>query len=189
MNSRQAGSRRPRVNWERATYQIERLDAGQADGYLDRLVDLLRDAVDDGASVGFLPPLIVADARAYWLAVLRAVAGGTRLLLAAVDRGDVLGSVQLDLATTPNARHRAEVMKLLVHRRVRRQGIGRALMQAVEHAARDAGRSLLVLDTRRGDASEVLYERLGYTRVGVIPRYARSAAGTLDDTVYFYREL
>jgi acetyltransferase len=145
--------------------------------------------VEDGASVGFLPPLSAADARGYWRAVLQAVSGGTRVLLVALDDGDVLGSVQLDLATMPNARHRAEVMKLVVHRRARRAGIGRALMLAVEQAAREAGRTLLVLDTRRGDAAERLYERLGYTRVGVIPRYARSATGALDDTVYFYREL
>lgn len=145
--------------------------------------------MEDGASVGFLPPLAAAEALEYWRAVLRAVSGGTRVLLVALDGGDVLGSVQLDLATMPNARHRAEVMKLLVRRRARRKGIGRALMLAVEHAARAAGCTLLVLDTRRGDAAERLYEHLGYTRVGVIPRYARSAAGTLDDTVYFYRDL
>ena len=80
-------------------------------------------------------------------------------------------------------------MKLMVHRRARGRGIGRALMLAVEDAARDDGRTLLVLDTRRGDVAERLYERLGYTHVGVTPRYASSAAGTLEDTVYFYREL
>jgi len=145
--------------------------------------------VEDGASVGFLPPLAAADALEYWRTVLRAVSQGSRVLLVALDGRDVLGSVQLDLAAMPNARHRAEVMKLLVHRRARRKGIGRALMLAIENAARAAGCTLLVLDTRRGDAAERLYAHLGYTRVGVIPRYARSAAGTLDDTVYFYREL
>lgn len=174
---------------EGATYRIERLGAVGAEAYFDRLVDLLQDVVDGGASVGFLPPLAALDARVYWGAVVAAVSEGTRVLLAALDRDDVLGSVQLDVATMPNARHRAEVMKLLVRRRARRQGIGRALMQAVEDVARDAGRSLLVLDTRSGDAAEALYDRLGYTRVGVIPRYARSASGTLEDTVYFYREL
>jgi ribosomal protein S18 acetylase RimI-like enzyme len=137
----------------------------------------LRDTVEDGASVGFLPPLASAEARDYWRGALRALSAGTRVLLVALDDGEVLGAVQLDLATTPNGRHRAEVMKLMVHRRARGKGIGRALMLAAED------------DTRRGDAAERLYERLGYSRVGVIPRYARSAAGTLDDTVYFYREL
>ena len=89
----------------------------------------------------------------------------------------------------PNAKHRAEVMKLMVHRRARGQGIGRALMLGLEEEARRVGRTLLVLDTRAGDAAERLYARLGYTRVGVIPRYARSASGSLDDTVYFYREI
>ncbi len=171
------------------TYRVERLSAADAGACLDGLVALLRDVVDGGASVGFLPPLDPAAAAEYWVAAIRAVAAGTRVLLAAVEDGAVLGSVQADLAPMPNARHRAEVMKLMVHSVARRRGIGGALMRAIEDAARAMGRTLLVLDTRRGDAAERLYERLGYVRAGVIPRYARGAAGSLDDTVLFYREL
>jgi len=170
-------------------YRVERFTAEQGDGHLGQLVGLLRDAVDSGASVGFLPPVGDAEGRAYWRTVLAAVSEGGRVLLAALDEDGIVGTVQLDLSRMPNAKHRAEVMKLMVHRRARGQGIGRALMLGLEEEARRVGRTLLVLDTRAGDAAERLYVRLGYTRVGVIPRYARSASESLDDTVYFYREI
>ena len=170
-------------------YEIEALTVERVGALTDQLIDLLVDAVESGASVGFLPPCDPTEGRAYWTGVQRAMTQGHRVLLAAVEDGRVWGAVQLDFAAMPNARHRAEVMKLLVHRQVRRRGIGRALMQAVERAARSAGRTLLVLDTRRGDAAEALYRSLGYVRAGIIPRYARSASGVLEDTVYLYREL
>jgi acetyltransferase len=110
-------------------------------------------------------------------------------VLAAVHNGMTIGSVQLDLASMPNALHRAEVQKLLVLRSWRRQGTGQALMMAIEQAARQAGRQLLVLDTRLGDAAERLYARMGYLRVGVIPKFALSSVGRLDATVIFYRDL
>lgn len=93
----------------------------------------------------------------------------------------------LALASQQNGQHRAEVQKLMVHTRARRHGIGQALMAAIEAEAWTAGRTLLVLDTRRGDAAEVLYLKLGYVRAGIIPQYAQSANGNLDDTVVFYR--
>jgi acetyltransferase len=113
----------------------------------------------------------------------------SRIILAAVHDGTIIGSVQLELASMPNALHRAEVQKLLVLCSWRRQGIGLALMTAIEQAARLAGRALLVLDTRLGDAAEQLYTHMGYTRVGVMPRFALSSSRTLDATVVFYREL
>lgn len=170
-------------------YEIRTVTPEQLDEHAASLVTLLQDAVDSGASVGFVPPLHDGDARKYWAGVRAALGAGTRVLLAAVEGREVLGSVQLDLPTMPNAGHRAEVMKLMVHRAARRRGIGRALMRALEDAARVAGRRLLVLDTRVGDSAEQLYLELGYARAGVIPRYALSAAGTLDATVYMYREL
>lgn len=170
-------------------YVIRGLSAEQIAIHSDQLVALLCDAVDCGASVGFLPPLQDADAREYWGSVRASIHAGTRVLLGALENGTVVGAVQLDLATSPNGLHRAEVMKLFVHRQHRRRGIARALMMAVEEAARAAGRALLVLDTRRGDTAEQLYLNLGYTAAGVIPRYARSASGSLDDTVYMYKEL
>lgn len=169
--------------------EIIALDADNARRLQPDLVALLQDAVAGGASVGFLPPLAADEASAYWEGVSTDLTAGKRVLLAAVEQGRVIGSVQLELAGRANAAHRAEVQRLLVHRDARRRGIGRELMAALEEHARRIGRTLLVLDTREGDPSETLYARCGYTRVGVIPRYARSASGTLDGTVYFYRHL
>jgi len=154
---------------------------------MDELAALLEDTVDGGASVGFLPPLGVEEARGYWGKVCDAIDSGGRILLAARQAGRLIGSVQLDPAGMPNGSHRAEVMKLMVAREARRQGIGRALMRAIEEESRRIGRSLLVLDTRVGDAAERLYQDIGYRRAGVIPRYARGGSGELQDTVIFYK--
>jgi acetyltransferase len=156
---------------------------------LPHLIHLLQDTVASGASVGFLPPLNAEDAQHYWRTVFQEVAQGTCVLLVARDVGRIVGSVQLALATKPNARHRAEVQKLFVLSSQRRRGIGRALMHVVEQVARSGERTLLVLDTRQGDSAEQLYRTLGYCEVGVIPAYARSANGTLDSTVIFYKTL
>jgi acetyltransferase len=112
---------------------------------------------------------------------------GTRLMFAACAGDEVLGSVQLALAQRPNARHRAEVQKLLVHRRARRQGLATRLMRTAEAAAVAAGRRLLVLDTLEGDPAERLYLGLGYQSAGVIPYYAQVAGGALQPTHLFYR--
>ena len=154
------------------------------------LVALLRDTVDSGASIGFLPPLGADEARAYWREVAAALDDGSRVLVVALaPDGDVLGAGQLDLATRANARHRAEVAKVMVHRRARRQGLGRAVMLALEAEARRHGRTTLILDTRQGDPSEALYRGLGWTLAGTIPRYARSATGALDGTCFYYKLL
>lgn len=168
---------------------IERLSAEQASKLIGELTELLRDSVESGASISYLPPLTSETAMGYWQKVITDIAAGERLLLAARSGGSVAGSVQLALAAQPNALHRAEVQKLMVHTRCRRQGIGHMLMSIVEAAAREMNRTLLVLDTRRGDTAESLYEKLGYIRAGVIPQYALSANGTLDDTVILYRQL
>ena len=170
-------------------YDIQPANAAEARHSLADLILLLQDAVESGASVGFLPPLAAANALEYWKRVLAAIDEGSRVLLLARENGRVIGTVQLDLAGMPNGSHRAEVMKLMVHRDWRRHGLGRALMMLVEEAARTAGRTLLVLDTRQGDPSEQLYSTIGYTRAGVIPQYARSASGELHTTVFFYKAL
>lgn len=151
----------------------------------EALSRLLIATVDGGASIGFLPPLPMAEARAYWAGV----PDDLTILLVAERDGRVVGSVQGQLAGQANARHRAEIAKLMVHPDARRQGIARSLMRAAEAAIRANGRSLIVLDTRVGDPSNTLYRRLGYVEAGRIPGYARSAAGTLDATVLYYREL
>ena len=168
---------------------IEQLTADQATAELDDLVELLQDSVASGASVGFLPPLAAGAARQYWQDVLADLDRSARVLIVARDGGHVVGAAQLELALKPNGNHRAEVQKLMVHTQARGQGIGRRLLAAVEDAARQAGRTLLVLDTRQGDLAEGLYARHGYIRAGAIPSYARSADGTLHTTVFFYRLL
>ncbi|HXW85028.1 MAG TPA: GNAT family N-acetyltransferase [Candidatus Binataceae bacterium] len=153
------------------------------------LAELLRDAVASGASVGFLAPISDVESLDYWRGIEAAVRSGSRIVLAGFDSSQLVGSAQLELATMPNARHRAEVMKLFVFRSSRRKGIGRALMNAIEQEARAAKRSLLVLDTRRGDPAEKLYLSLGYKEAGRIPGYARSSDGTLHETVLMYKQL
>lgn len=166
---------------------IERLSFEQAHQVLPELVEVLYDAVESGASVGFLPPLSTEDAGLYWRDVLQAVGEETTLLFVARLEDRIVGTVQLALAQKQNASHRAEVQKLLVHRSARRQGIGRLLMIAVETAAHEAKRSLLVLDTRSGDPSEQLYEKLGYIKAGVIPQYAQSTPDLFDGSTFFYK--
>ena len=169
--------------------KIELLAPHAAQGKLDDFADLLRDAVDSGASVGFLPPLEREHAYDYWRSVFTDADAGRRLVLAAMNGARLVGTVQLELAMKANARHRAEVQRLLVHTSARRQGIGERLMLALEDLARQHRRTLLVLDTRQGDPSETLYQKLGYTRAGAVPGYARSAGGALDATVIYYRQL
>jgi len=172
------------------TARIEALDAGGARREREALVALLRDAVDSGASVGFLPPLATDEALAYWDGVIEDVAAGVRVLLAARDRGGrLVGSAQLELAQKRNARHRAEVQKIMVLTAARQRGIGRALMLALEDTARRQGRTTLVLDTREGDPSERLYQSAGWQLVGVVPRYARSAGGRLDGSAFYWKLL
>jgi GNAT superfamily N-acetyltransferase len=156
---------------------------------LPELIHLLQDTVASGASVGFLPPLSAEDARDYWSAVFQDSACGTQLLLVAREAGHIVGSVQLALASKPNASHRAEAQKLFVLQAQRRRGTGRALMQAIEQIALEHGRTLIVLDTRQGDAAEQLYRKLGYVEAGVIPLYARSANGELHGTIFFYKNI
>jgi acetyltransferase len=170
-------------------HQIERLSEEAARPILPKLVALLRDAVHGGSSVGFLPPLTFEAAAEYWLETLSEVAQGKRILMVSREAGDVTGAVQLALATRQNGLHRAEVQKLLVHTGFRQRGVARALMGAVEESARAAGRTLLVLDTEQGSVAEKLYEKCGYTRAGVIPRYALNAAGSMISTVVFYKLL
>jgi GNAT superfamily N-acetyltransferase len=154
-----------------------------------RLGEILIDCVQHGASIGFLAPLDPADADAYWRRIERAVAEGRCVLLvAALADGTVAGTVQLDIDTLPNQPHRATVSKLLVHSAARRRGVGEALMAGVERVALDAGRWLLTLDTATGDAAR-LYERLGWTLAGVIPRYALNPDSTLTHTSFYWKEL
>lgn len=159
----------------------------EAEGLLGELAELLVDAVDSGASIGFMPPLELAEAQEYWQGVLAAIRAGDRVLLAALEGGTVLGSVQLFCEMRANGRHRAEAGKLFVHRRARRRGLARALLAELETVAQAREITLLLMDTRKGGEAERLCESLGYTRWGEVPEYARSGDGTLHTTVFFYQ--
>jgi len=159
------------------------------DAAIAALSDVLIDCVEGGASVSFMLPLNRERADAFWRKVAEDVASGARALLVAEDATGICGTVQLVLDLPENQPHRADLVKMLVHHRVRRRGLGAALMRAAEAMALDCGRTLLVLDAVTGDAGERLYTRLGWTRVGVIPRYALMPDGTPCATTYFYRDL
>ena len=169
---------------------IELLSAPTSED-LDQLAEVLHAAVHAGASVSFVLPFSIEEARAFWVSKLSSPK--RRCLVArnaARNDGSIVGTVILDLDTTPNQQHRADVAKLLVHPDARRQGIARALMLALEVAARAEGRTLLTLDTRTGDSGEPLYLSLGYTVVGIIPRHARAPDSTgLESTTLMYKEL
>jgi GNAT superfamily N-acetyltransferase len=153
------------------------------------LAEVLVDCVEGGASVGFMLPLELERAEAFWTANLDGAARGERTVLVAEDDGGrVLGTVQLAPAAAENQPHRGEISKLQVHRRARRRGAGEALMEAIESEARRAGLTLLTLDTSSDDADR-LYSRLGWQRVGAIPRFALWPGGGFVQTTIFYKDL
>ena len=170
------------------TWSLRRLHAVD-DAQIDALAGVLIDCVEGGASVSFMHPLTRDRAVAFWRRVAQGVAAGERALLVAEDPQGLCGTVQLAFDMPENQPHRADLSKMLVHRRVRRQGLGAALMRAAEATARDCGRTLLMLDTVTGGDAERLYERLGWQRVGVIPGYALMPQGGPCDTTVFYRNL
>ena len=169
--------------------EIRRLAAAEVRECLEGLAAVLVDCVAGGASVRYLAPFSAEDARSAFEAVAAEVEAGSRLLLAAFLDGDVVGTVQVVAATQPNSPHRAEIVQLLVHRAARRRGIAEQLMSRAEADAKRSGRTLLVLDTVTGDAAERLYERLGWTKVGVIPNYALYPDGRPCDTTVFFKKL
>jgi GNAT superfamily N-acetyltransferase len=173
------------------TIEIRRADAAQARAWRDDLADVLLDCVAGGASVSFMAGLTRDQALAFWDGVAHGVARGERALLVAVDRatGTAVGTAQLVLAMPDNQPHRAEVAKVLVHRRARRQGVAERLMRAVEQAATQAGRDVLVLDTVTGGEAERLYARCGWQRVGEVPRYALLPDGRVCGTTFFFKQL
>jgi acetyltransferase len=168
---------------------VVRFTPEQAEHEIGQLAALLLDAVDSGASIGFMPPLAEPEALDYWRSVIAAICDGSRILLVALDGDLIQGSVQLALEMRTNGNHRAEAMKLIVHRRARRRGLAKALMAELESIARKLGRTVLIMDTRKGGDAEKLCESLGYLRFGEVPNYTRSADGQLHTTAFFYRQL
>ena len=170
------------------TYILRRLDH-PSDAELDALAEVLVDCVEGGASVSFMHPLSHDRALAFWQRIAQDVRDGKRALIVAEDDAGICGTVQLVLDVPENQPHRAELVKMLVHRRARRHGLGATLMRAAESTARECGRTLLVLDTVTDSAGERLYTRLGWQRFGVVPNYALMPDGAPCDATFFYREL
>ncbi len=170
---------------------IRRLTAREARERTSALSEILIDCVEGGVSVSFMAPLPREKADAFWRGVADGVAAGERVLLVAEDRatGEIVGTVQVVSAWPENQPHRADVAKMLVRRSARRRGIGESLMCAAEEAARTSGKTLLVLDTVTGSDAERFYERLGWTRVGVVPGYALMPDGRPSGTTIFYKQL
>ena len=169
--------------------EIRNLDAAGARCHTPALAGVLLDCVEGGASVGFLSPFSMTAAEAFFSKVAEGVERGERILLAAFVNSELAGTVQIFTATPPNQPHRADVAKLLVSRSARGQGIATRLMQAVEEASRQAGKTLLVLDTVTGSEAEKLYLRLGWTATGIIPNYALMPDGTPCATTVFWKQL
>lgn len=169
--------------------EIRRLGHVEVHGHLDGLAAVLVDCVEGGASVSYMAPFTHEDARREFGAWADEVERGRRLLLAAFSGSEIVGTVQVVFAWPPNQPHRADIAKLLVLRAARRRGIAERLMEHAEREALAAGRNLLVLDTVTGDAAERLYQRLGWTTVGIIPGYALYPDGRPCDTTVFYKVL
>jgi len=165
--------------------ELQALDEAQ----IAQLADVLLDCVQGGASVGFMLPLTPERAVAFWRKVASGIRAGDRAILVAEDSAGICGTVQLFLDLPENQPHRADLVKMLVHGRARRKGLGAALMRAAEVAARERGRTLLVLDAvTNGDAAR-LYEKLGWKRVGDVPDFALYPLGGRCSTTYYYRDL
>ncbi len=161
---------------------------GPTESELEGLAQVLMDCVEGGASVSFMQPMTREKALDFWRGVAESAARGERVLLAAVEQGNVLGTVQVILGQPENQPHRGDVAKMLVARAARRRGLGEALMRAAESAAIESGKTLLVLDTASDEARR-LYERCGWQRVGVIPDYALLPQGGYCDTAYYYKKV
>jgi GNAT superfamily N-acetyltransferase len=168
---------------------VRALSPQQAAAAVPRLSDILIDCVEAGASVSFMAPLDRAAADDFWRRVVSSVAAGDTMLLVAECDGSIGGTVQVQFATAPNQPHRGDIAKMLVHSRFRRRGLGATLLRAAEAEARNAGRTLLVLDTQSGSDAERLYAREGWTRVGVVPNYALKPYGGLCDTTFFFKTI
>lgn len=166
--------------------RLAELDAAATEA----LADVLLDCVEGGASVSFMWPLARDKALAFWRGVAEGVARGERALLVAEDAaGRIVGTVQLVMAMPDNQPHRADVAKMLVHRSARRAGVGQRLLAALDAVAKQEGKTVLVLDTVTGGDAERLYERAGWQRAGVVPKFALMPDGGFCATTFFYKHL
>ncbi|GII58590.1 N-acetyltransferase [Planotetraspora thailandica] len=168
---------------------ISRLAPDDFPATVKSLADLLVDVVAGGASLGFRFPFRQEEAAAWWRTQQPAVSDGTMTIWVAHGPGGVVGTISLVVDRKPNGRHRADVIKLMVHPDARGQGLARALLATAEQAAAQAGVTLLLLDTVTGSAADHLYEGAGWTRFGIVPDYATDPGGTLEDCSFFYKQL
>ncbi|GAA3374028.1 GNAT family N-acetyltransferase [Streptomyces sannanensis] len=168
---------------------ITRLTAEELPAHVPGLADLLIDATDDGASVGFLAPLAHEQAAAWWASFAPALADDGIVLWVAHEDGRVVGTIQLRLSEYPNGRHRGEIAKLLVHRDARGRGLARRLLAAAEESAAASGRTLLLLDTETGSTAENLYRTAGWTSFGTVPDHSADPSGILKPTTFFHKSL
>jgi GNAT superfamily N-acetyltransferase len=170
--------------------RVRRVAAHEAAQCIDALADVLIDCVAGGASVSFMWPLERDKALAFWQTVASGVQRGERALIVAEDAdGRIAGTVQLILAQPDNQPHRADVAKMLVHRRARRRGVAQLLMAAADAVARDENKTVLVLDTVTGGDAERLYARAGWQRAGEVPKYALMPDGSFCGTTFYYKHL
>ncbi|WP_298855224.1 N-acetyltransferase [uncultured Ruegeria sp.] len=170
---------------------ITRLNSIEFDAALDDLAEILHACVHAGASIGFILPFTMEDARRYWLQTVQTgLKSGELDVFVVHDNGRIQGTVQLIPAAMPNQPHRADVAKLLVHPNARRRGFGRALMEALFIRTKEVRRTMLVLDTRSTDPSRLLYQGLGFQIAGEIPNYCRNPFElSLEPTTYMYKDL
>lgn len=172
------------------TYRISSLDSDALSLCINALCEVLENCVSGGASVSFMYPLSREKSLQFWSGVAASVARGERIVLVAEDAaGEIVGTVQVVLDQPENQPHRADVSKLLVHEKARRQGLARRLMDALETEAQAHGKSVLVLDTATGSGAENFYQQCGWQRVGEIPRYALMPDGNVTATTIFYKFL
>ncbi|MGA2879632.1 MAG: GNAT family N-acetyltransferase [Bryobacteraceae bacterium] len=169
--------------------EVRQLTASEGRQSLGALADVLVDCVEGGASVSFMAPFPKSDAEKFFEKILFEVETGGRILVAAFDGSKLVGTVQVVTALPPNQPHRGEIAKLLVLRSARGQGVATLLMQRAEECARRCNKALLVLDTVTGGDAERLYQRLGWTKAGVIPNYALYPDGRFCDTTIFWKHL
>lgn len=168
---------------------IEILEIKEIGDHEEDLSLLLEDSINNGASIGFLAPVEKNEVLNYWGEVNHKLEQDSSRLWIAIQKGKIVGSVQLSLVSKKNGVHRAEVEKLMVLRSARKQGIATFLMNELENFSKEKGLRLLVLDTREGDVSELLYSKIGFIRVGVIPSFALSSNGNYDGTAIYYKRL
>ncbi|GAA1376335.1 GNAT family N-acetyltransferase [Streptomyces beijiangensis] len=166
-----------------------RLSPTELLGAAVELADLLVEAVSDGASLGFLAPLDRREAITWWSAMAPDVAEGRLVVWAAYDAGRITGTISFVPGRKANARHRAEIAKLLVRKEARGQGLARRLLAVAEHHAAETGVILLMLDTQTDSAADRLYRREGWTAYGTVPDYAADPAGVLQPCTFFRKAL